>query len=191
MKGVVFTAFLDYCEKHFSMETIEKVIAESNLPSQASYTSVGTYPPEEMFELLTHLSKEVHIPVSELLKRYGKYLFGVFKQKYPEFFVNTSNTFQFLKNVEDYIHVEVRKLYPDANLPHFDFETPSEKNRMIMIYRSKYPMGDLAEGLIQGCAEYHNENIEINRKDLSSKEGTTIEFDLRLKKGKATQYERN
>lgn len=28
--------------------------------------------------------------------------------------------FQFLKNIENYIHVEVRKLYPDAELPTFE-----------------------------------------------------------------------
>lgn len=181
MKGVVFTAFLDYCEKKFSVETMDKVIEESNLPTHGSYTSVGTYPAEEMFELLNNLSKEVNVPVSGLLKLYGRSLFGVFKLQYPEFFVETKNTFEFLKNVENYIHVEVRKLYPDAELPHFDFENPAEKNRMIMIYRSKRPMGDLAEGLIEGCAEYHNENIEIHRKDLPTKEGTKVKFDLTLK----------
>jgi len=48
------------------------------------------------------------------------------------------------------IHVEVRKLYPDAELPTFTCDT-STPGRLTMLYRSSRPFADLAEGLIAGC----------------------------------------
>jgi hypothetical protein len=177
MKGIVFTEFLEFCENQFSLEILDNIIEKSHLPSKGIYTAVGTYDPAEMFSLVQSLSKEVNIPQQELLKLYGKHLFGVFTKHYPGFFKERSSTFKFLKNVETYIHIEVKKLYPDAELPHFEFESPKE-DHLTMIYTSKRHLGDLAEGLIIGCIDYHQEHIDIKRTDLGAENGAKIKFDL-------------
>lgn len=177
MKGVVFTEFLDYCEAQFSMETVDNIIQKSNVPSHGVYCAVGAYDPAEMFALVDALSEEVNIPVDALLKLYGKYLFTVFHKNYPQFFSESTTTFTFLQSVESYIHVEVKKLYPDAELPHFDFETTGPDN-LTLIYNSKRKLGDLAEGLIMGCAEHHKEKIEIKRTDVHVEEGARVRFEM-------------
>ena len=62
-------------------------------------------------------------------------------------------------SVHGIIHVEVKKLYPDANLPQFLSEEPSE-DKLIMIYRSPRNLPSLAEGLIDGAAKRFNQEIE-------------------------------
>jgi hypothetical protein len=54
----------------------------------------------------------------------------------------------------------VLKLYPDALLPSIDIKS-EEDNKMIIIYRSPRRLSQLAIGLIQGCAEYFGEDINI------------------------------
>jgi hypothetical protein len=62
--------------------------------------------------------------------------------------------------------VEVRKLYPDAELPRFTCRRLAPQ-RMEMVYRSSRPFTDFAEGLIRGCAAHFGEPIRIERHDLS------------------------
>lgn len=177
MKGMVFTEFLEMVEDRFSLEIADRIIEASNLPSGGAYTAVGTYDHEEMIQLVTHLSTETEIAVPDLLRTFGKHLFGRFVGSYPQFFEGVASTFGFLGNIEGYIHVEVRKLYPDADLPSFEYDT-SEPGRLTMVYRSTRPFADLAEGLILGSIEHFDETIEVQREDLSEGRGTCVRFTL-------------
>lgn len=177
MKGVVFTEFLELVEEKFSPELADKIIEASDLPSQGAYTSLGTYDHNEMLQLVTNLSKETKVSIPDLIHTFGEYLFTRFSVGYPQFFQDIGHAFDFLKNLEDYIHVEVRKLYPDAELPRFEYENP-ESGSLVMIYSSNRPFGDLAEGLICGCIKHFANPIDLEREDLSSGEKTRIRFTL-------------
>src|SRR5207245_2880493 len=142
--------FLELVENRFSPEVADRIIEASDLPSGGAYTAVGTYDHAEIVRLVVNLSKETGVPVPALLNTFGRHLFGQFFLKFPQFFDGVSNAFDFLKKIESYIHVEVRKLYPEAELPHFAYEE-LEPGRMVLVYRSSRPFGDLAEGLISGC----------------------------------------
>jgi len=175
MKGMVFTEFLDFVEKKFSPVMVEKLIEQCNLPSGGSYASTGTYDPAEMLSMLNVLSKETKISIPDLLKAYGEALFESFSINYPKFFKEKTTAFQFLMSIEDKIHVEVRKLYPDATLPHFEYQTPDEKT-LIMTYTSERPLADLAEGLAKGCINYHKEKITLHRENIPVKKGAKAIF---------------
>ena len=177
MKGIVFTEFLEMVEDLFSPEIADRIIEASDLQSGGAYTAVGTYDHNEIVQLVTHLSTVTGVAVPHLLHTFGKYLFGRFVVSYPQFFVGADSAFAFLEHVEDYIHVEVRKLYPNADLPRFEYDT-SESGRLIMIYRSTRPFADLAEGLISGCIEHFGEQIDIQREDLSNGQETCARFSL-------------
>jgi hypothetical protein len=82
--------------------------------------------------------------------------------------------------VDDYVHIEVRKLYPEAELPTFTCETP-RPDQLSITYRSTRPFAALAEGLIRGCIAYYGEPIEIGVEDLSEGAGTMARFLLTRK----------
>lgn len=163
MKGIVFAEFLEFVEEQFSPEMSDRLIETSDLPSQGVYTSVGTYPREEMVTLVTNLSSLVGVPAPDLLKAFGKHLFGQFLVKFPAFFEGVATSFEFLSHVENVVHLEVRKLYPDAELPSFSCTFPDDR-RMEMIYESKSNLPDLAEGLILACLEHFGGGVKLSRK---------------------------
>jgi hypothetical protein len=177
MKGVVFTEFLEMVEDRFSPDMADRIIEEANLPSGGAYTSIATYDHEEMLRLVSCLSRETGIDVAELYRAFGSYLFKRFYVMFPGYFSGARSAFDFLQRVEDYIHIEVRKLYPDAELPTFVHESP-RPDRLVVTYRSNRPFAALADGLIRGCVEHYGEPVAVEMEDLSGGAGTMARFVL-------------
>ncbi|MEO0509155.1 MAG: heme NO-binding domain-containing protein [Verrucomicrobiota bacterium] len=159
---MVFTNFLDMVEDKFGIETVDAIIEDSDIPSGGSYTAVGTYPHTEMVALLVSLEKAVSIPIPQLMKVYGEHLFGILANGYPVLLEGCETSRALLKKLDGVIHVEVQKLYPDAELPRFKaIEKPDGK--LEMHYLSDRHMEDLAEGLLTGCFLHFNEKANITR----------------------------
>lgn len=178
MKGIVFTEFLDMVEEKFGLETVDNIITKSNIASKGVYTAIGTYPHNEIIQLVSALSQEIDVPVTDLVKTYGKYLFGTFSKSYPSFFEKSDSAFDFLENVESYIHPEVRKLYPDAELPKFETKRISDKH-LEMIYSSPRKMFALADGLIEKTLVYYQEKGNITH-ELINPDGSVVKFSIIL-----------
>ena len=171
MKGIVFTEFSDMVESEFSPEILDEIIIESNLQSQGSYTSVGTYDYTEMLQLVTKLSEKTSIPTDELLYAFGGYLAKRFSVLFPDFFSEAGKVFDFMKSLDNHIHVEVNKLYPDAELPKFEFDD-SDPTCLIMEYRSTRGLAMLAYGLICGVIDYYNEPIYVEIEEIDGHKHT-------------------
>lgn len=176
MKGIVFTEFLEMVEEKFGFLIADQIVQESSLPSGGSYTAVGTYPHAEMVSLVVSLSKATEVGVPVLLKTFGQHLFPKFAQGYGQFFGDVTDPFIFLESLEGYIHVEVKKLYPDAELPSFDSHSPSP-NTLVMEYRSDRGMADFAEGLLEGCFTHFQQEVTIAREDVNMN-GSHTKFTL-------------
>jgi Haem-NO-binding len=177
MKGVVFTEFIEMVESHFSPEIADRIIIAARLPSGGAYTTVGTYDHGEMWSLAVELSKASNIPVPLLMRSYGKYLFGRLAVSHPRFFQGAQSAFDFLQSLDGVIHVEVLKLYPDAEMPHFEVLDRTD-DRLVLLYESARHFGDLAEGLMHGCASHFGETIHIAREALPADIGSRERFVL-------------
>jgi hypothetical protein len=164
MKGIVFTELMDMVEDTFGEELMEDVLDDCTLESGGAYTAVGTYDHTELLQIVTVLSKHSDIPVRDLLHKYGHYLFFRFNALMPQFFEAPESAFEFLESVHDTIHVEVKKLYPDAALPSFETSRNGD-NTLIMIYKSQCPFADFAYGLMRGCIDFYKEDVSIHEED--------------------------
>lgn len=162
MKGVVFTEFLEMVEVRFSADMVDDIIADAELPHVGAYTAVGTYPHEEMVAMVVALSERSGIAVGELLKGFGEHLFARFVVAYPVFFEGATDAFTFLSGIDGIIHVEVRKLYPDAELPKFDVEQ-HDAERLVLLYDSRRHFEDLADGMMRGCIAHFGGGIAVAR----------------------------
>ncbi len=174
MKGIVFTEFLSMVEQKFGYETVDKIITGSNVPNDGAYSAVGTYNSSELVSLVVELNKNSGIPIPDLIKVFGNYFFGVLRDNYGVFLDRVDNLFDFFGSIHGHIHVEVKKLYPDAELPSFIIESSSE-NEMVMIYKSQRKLSDFALGLMEEAAKHYNEEIEIE-KTLLDEEGSEVRF---------------
>lgn len=176
MKGVVFATFLDLIESEFGLSTVDAMLEKAETSTQGVFTSAGTYPSSDMTKMVDVLSELTKAPKGDLYRHFGKHLFFVLKGGYPIFFEKATGALDFMATINNYIHVEVRKLYPDADLPYFDIEAHTE-DRLIMVYRSHRCMSDLALGLTEGCLESFGEEAEIHRTFLEQ-DGSVVRFDI-------------
>ena len=173
MKGVVFTEFFGMVEQGFSADMVDDLIDATTPVSGGAYTAVGPYDHREIVAMVVELSARTGATVPDLLHAFGRHLFGRFRELYPAFFEGVPDSFSFLASIEDVIHVEVRKLYPDAELPRFESSFPSEDS-MEFVYRSPRHFHDLAAGLIAGCIDHFGEDVQVSRSDL----GDCVAFHL-------------
>lgn len=176
MKGIVFTELIEMVEEDLGLEIADRMIAGAQTKEDGAYTAVGTYDHGELIKLVVSLSKETGIPVAELVQTFGRHLFTQFSKLYPQFFQGIDSALRFLPLVESYIHVEVRKLYPDAELPSFD--CVEGDGTLEMTYRSKRPFADLAEGLVRAAVDYFDDDLDVAREDLGEQNGTEARFAL-------------
>ncbi|WP_299431941.1 heme NO-binding domain-containing protein [uncultured Maribacter sp.] len=176
MKGIVFTEFLEMVELEFGLEVVDSIIENSNLPSEGIYTSIGTYDFNEMLSLITNLSAEVKAPVDDLIYAFGLFLFNSLVTAHPEVVENYKSPLGLIYAIEDHIHVHVKKLYPEAQLPTFKI-VETTQNSMSLIYCSSRGLYRLAHGLIEKTFEYFNATA-IVKYTLIKEDGTEVKFDI-------------
>ncbi|QTN39714.1 heme NO-binding domain-containing protein [Cryomorphaceae bacterium] len=165
MKGIVFSEFMELVEEKFGLETVDHLIETTELASGGAYTAVGTYPHSEMVSLVVALSQKSGIPVPDLLKVFGHHLFNTFNKNYSVFFEGVEHPYDLLEKIDNHIHVEVKKLYPDAELPRF--ETERNGKELLMTYTSERKMSDLALGLIEAAAQHYESDISMETENLT------------------------
>ncbi|WP_405205087.1 heme NO-binding domain-containing protein [Aquimarina sp. LLG6339-5] len=181
MKGIVFTEFLQLVEDKFGLEMVDRIIEESNLPSNGVYTAIGTYEFSEMLSLITNLSKNTDIKADDLLLTYGEHLFSALISNYPQLVERYTDPLDMLESIENHIHVEVRKIYPNAELPSFQVleRTPDS---LSMIYKSSRAMYSLGLGLMNKTFEHFNKRAVISY-DKLKEDGTEVKFMIQMKNG--------
>lgn len=177
MKGIVFTEFLEMVEKDFGYEIVDQILNDSQLESGGAYTSVGTYNHAEMIQLLLNLSKVSSQNVSTLLESFGNYIFVTFRKGYPAFFDTCTHGFDFLESIDNHIHVEVKKLYPDAMLPRFESE--KEGDEMRLRYFSDRRMSDFALGLIKATMHHYGHGFSVEKTE-SNTDGSEVLFLIKV-----------
>ena len=153
MKGLIFTAFLEHVETELGLEMLDRII---------------------------ELSEFTKIPIPDLLKGFGLKLFSQLVDGYADLLGDASDSFALVSSIDNHIHIEVRKLYPDADLPKFSHER-IDNETLVLTYTSERGFADVAEGLLMGCFAYFNEEIEINREDLGGGTGKHVRFHLKRK----------
>lgn len=174
MKGIVFTEFLDLVEDKFGLEMVDNIIENSDLESNGVYTSIGTYKFSEMLQLLQHLSANTNISIDDLLLVYAEHFFSVLAQSYPGLIESYKDPIEMLASIENHIHIEVRKIYPDAELPTFQVLEKTE-NSLVMIYKSSRAMHHFGLGLMNKTFEHFNSTANIILEKIKE-DGTEVKF---------------
>ena len=170
MKGILFTDFVDFVER-------ELPAAAGHLGTEA-YSPLGTYPEEDLLMLATRAADAAGKPVDEVLRRYGAHLFRTLATLYPVFVDGVGSALDLLAGIETSVHGEVKKLYPDAEFPRFEVRAPAP-GQLELLYRSRRPMADVAEGMIRGCIAWFGDHVDLDRQDIDPADGRAARFTLR------------
>ncbi len=153
MRGIIFTEFLDFAEEQFGMSLVQSVLDKLLLNSSGAYTAVGNYPYKELETVLVAVVEEAgSISLNDALFAFGKWLAASFQNKYAQFFDGHSDAITFLSTIDEHIHTEVRKLYPDAVPPSVILKKIDEE-QYLLHYNSHRPLALVARGLAVGSVE--------------------------------------
>lgn len=160
MLGLVFTELVELVEERFSAQMADAILQDVAPANGGAYTAVGYYDHGELVSLVLALSRRTGVPVDTLVEVFGEHLLGRFAQAFPDAFSRCKDLFEFLASIDGQIHVEVRKLYPQAHLPRFEVLERSG-HHMVLRYSSPRQMVPLALGLIKGAAQHYGQPCEV------------------------------
>lgn len=175
MKGIVFVELLAMAEAAVGEAAVDEVLDGLDIASGGAYSGVGNYPCSELMAIVGALSARTGVPGEALQRQFGEWMLARFVAGYPAFFEGRRDALDMLEAIEGEVHVEVRKLYPDAELPRF--ETARDGDALRMRYVSERPLVAFCEGLIRACAAHFGRGLQMEVTQVSATEAV---FDLRL-----------
>jgi Haem-NO-binding len=164
MKGIIFNLLEEVVTTHIDEKTWDGILDDAG--ASGVYTTLGNYPDPELTRLLGALSQRTGKSCQEALQWFGRLAMPFLAKRYPEFFTPHLGMRSFLLSLNDVIHAEVKKLYPGADVPVFEFETPTGvagQDTLIIHYRSKRRLCALAEGFIAGASDHYQEQTKVTQ----------------------------
>lgn len=160
MKGIVFNLLEQVVSREYGEDVWDDLLDTAEL--DGTYTSLGTYPDEDLMALVGAASAALDLPAEDIVRWFGRQALGLLAETYRQFFEPHASTRPFVLTLNDIIHPEVRKLYPGADVPVFDFDTGSDEV-LVMGYQSPRKLCAFAEGLIAGAADHYGERASIEQ----------------------------
>lgn len=161
MKGRVFTEFFEHVERRYGFNMVEDVLDIAALPHDGIYTSTGSYPFQEMVSLIGALVKKTGESMPSVLEAFGTHCFESWVSYAPHYFYRGRHLFDILQGIDEFHEFEVRKLYPDAELPSFVPEV-RDAHAMTLGYYSCKPLASLALGVIRGAATHVEQKVDLS-----------------------------
>jgi hypothetical protein len=156
VKGIVFNLLEAVVTKEHGENVWETLL--DNAGMDGAYTSLGSYPDDQLMRLVAAASGTLKCSDAEVLQWFGRNAMSILAERYPQFFKGQSSTRAFLLTLNEIIHPEVRKIYPGADVPVFDFDS-SSPNVLVVGYRSRRKLCALAEGFVEGAAEHFGQSL--------------------------------
>lgn len=178
MKGIVFVELLRMAEELVGEAAVDQVLDDTPLSTGGAFTAVGDYPCSDLVALVQAFSRATNVPGEELQRQFGHWMMNTFKTHYPAFFESKPDVMAMLEAIEGEVHVEVRKIYPDAELPSFQTERLGDDG-LRMTYSSSRPLVPFCKGLIEGCVDHFGRPAAIDTRDLSQPGAARAEFEIR------------
>jgi len=178
MKGFIFTNFVDFIETTHGLEMVDEMITNCNLPSEGIYSSFSNYDFDELVSLLTYVSTKTNTNPEILLEKFGVFVFPYLIGKHSYIIENFDNPIDLIGGIENHIHIEVKKLYNDADLPTFRVVEKTEK-KLSIIYNSSKGLTYFDIGLIKETLNHFNVNGSITiDKSFDAKMGVKFVIEL-------------
>lgn len=159
MKGIIFDLLQQVITDEHGDGIWDQLLDASGL--DGVYTAVGSYDDAELFKLVETGSAMLGVKPDDLVRGFGSSCIPLLAQRYPSFF-EQPDTKSFMLTLNDVIHPEVRKLFPGAYAPSFDFGDPSAETLMLT-YSSHRNLCSFAEGLIVGAAAHFGQSVVIDQ----------------------------
>lgn len=158
MKGVIFNLLERVVTDEYGADIWDDLIEEAGV--EGAYSSLGNYPDAEIEALLQAAAAKTGMTRAQVLHWFGVRAMPLLRQLYPSLFDQHTCSRDFVLSVNEMIHPEVRKLYPDASCPFFHVRRTGSET-ISMDYESQREMIDLAHGFIDGAAALFGDRVAV------------------------------
>ena len=161
MKGILFNLLEAVVTGEFGEDAWDDTIDAAGV--NGAYTAIGNYGDAEFLALLGAMPTRGPSDPADQLRWFGRRAMPVLADRYAVFFTPHASTKAFLLTLNNIVHPEVRKLYPGADVPVFDFPRTGADgpDSVSMSYESARRLCWLAEGFVLGAADHYGETVEI------------------------------
>jgi hypothetical protein len=160
VKGIIFNLLEQVVTRDFGDEAWDEMLDAAEL--DGAYTAVGTYDHDELYKLVDAASSLLSKPSDDIVRWFGKESMPLLAERYKEFFAPHDSAISFVLTLNAVIHPEVRKLFPGAYAPDFEFERIDD-DTVAIGYKSLRDLCLFAEGLVEGAAEYYGQTVAIEQ----------------------------
>ena len=150
MKGILFNVVEDVVTEAMSADAWDDVVEAAGV--DGSYTSLATYPDSDLNALVAAIAAAADLSAEQTLTLAGRLGFKHLATRNPHLLDGIDGWQQLVESLDDIIHPEVRKIYPDAEVP--GFATTEIDGGLRVVYTSRRQLCALAEGLIIGGGEW-------------------------------------
>jgi hypothetical protein len=161
MKGVIFNLLASaVCDEH-GEDMWDELLDRAGL--EGAWTSVGSYPHQDLLRVTAEAAAMWGWTQDDVIRWFGRAAIPRLAAAFPAFFAGHGSTFPFLRTLNDVHHLEVLKVYPDADLPVFAFDPPREDHVLTMRYSSARALCAFGEGLIRGAGDHFGEALSVEQ----------------------------
>lgn len=178
MKGIVFNLLEDLVRREFGDAEWSRVLQDAEVDS--AFASLDSYPDAVLRRLVAAVAKRAQKTPGEALQWFGRHAMPPLAKQYPQFFAAQQSTRSFILTLNDIIHPEIRRLYPGADVPVFDFDT-STPNVLKLGYHSPRRLCALAHGFIEGAADHYGEIVDVEQTECMHRGDAKCVFCLRFR----------
>lgn len=156
MKGIIFHLVEQVVRSEHGEDTWDALLDAAK--ASGVYTRLGTYDDEELGRIVEAAAGALALPAGGVLHWVGVRAFPHLGAAHPQMLEGFEATAPLLVGLNRIIHTEVRKLYPDAQTPHFEFSEVAP-SVLEMTYHSPRGLCHLAAGLAEGAAAHFGETL--------------------------------
>ena len=156
MKGIIFNLLEEVVRGEYGDESWDMLLEAALL--DGAYTSLGNYPDAEMTRLVAAAASALKMSPDDITRWFGRKALPLLAKRYPRFFDGHKSARTFLLTLNNVIHTEVRKIYPGAEVPEFDYDT-SSTDVLLMGYKSPRKLCALAHGFTEAAAAHFGEEL--------------------------------
>jgi hypothetical protein len=159
VKGVVFNIVQEVVEEHLGQDVWDDAVDRADV--DGAYTSLGNYPDADLEQLVGSLSDLSQLSHNDVLVFAGRHGFRQLADRHPDLVAPYSGWRGVVEHLDDIIHPEVAKIYPDTDTPSFTtFAQPD--GSVHMVYESRRQLCSLAEGLVLGLGDWFRCTLEVS-----------------------------
>ena len=161
MKGVIVSALEEMIVKRFGKERWEQILDRAGTDSRF-FLATSDMDDAEVMKILSASSEVLGIDIKGILRDFSRYWIGTYaKRVYPAYFMGVNNAKDLILKVDE-IHRLITQNMKNAHPPHFEYEWKDSRT-LIVRYRSRRGLIDMAVELIRAIGEEYGEPLDIKK----------------------------